>query len=85
MQLLNVDDRTDYVCKMCVCDCACVRLCVCALQLRHGVGEFGVIVYIVGAREREREREHTRRSDVWLVVGCLSASTGLDECALCMC
>ena len=45
LQLLNVDDRTDCVHKMSVCDCA--------LRLRHGVGEVGVIVYMVRARERE--------------------------------
>ena len=39
----------------------------------------GVIVY-----GRVREREHTRRGDVWLVVGCLSASAGLDG-VLCVC
>ena len=44
-----------------------------------GDGEVGVIVY---GCARVRERAH---GDVWLVVGCLSASAGLDECALCMC
>ena len=28
---------------------------------------------------RSREREHSRRGDVWLVVGCLSESAGLDK------